>query len=248
VLGEIRTHYERLADRYDENWAHSPEFIAWMTDAVLGRLNPRPGDRVADVGCGTGLFTRGLVEQAGHVLCIDPSPKMLQQLPAEDGYVPLEASAEDLAAGRVRLPFDQLDAILVKEAIHHVEDSETVLVRLGGMLAPGGRVLVVMLPSTIEYPLFAQALELFEERQPDPQDMATALERIGLDVQLSYESFPLSFSKERYLTMVRNRYMSLLTAFDDAELERGIDEIEARHPEDPLEFPDRFTFVLGRRT
>jgi len=47
--------------------------------------------------------------------------------------------------------------------------------------------------------------------------------------------------------MVRHRYMSLLSKFDDAELENGINEIEREHPEEVLEFDDRFAFVLGRK-
>ncbi|WP_433155331.1 class I SAM-dependent methyltransferase [Actinomadura nitritigenes] len=70
-----------------------------MTGRILDRLAPLHNDRVADVGCGTGLFTGGLVERVGRVVCVDPSRPMLERLPRGDGYVPVEASAEDVAAG-----------------------------------------------------------------------------------------------------------------------------------------------------
>jgi hypothetical protein len=54
VPGDVE-HYERLAARFEVNWAYSPEFVAWMTGCILTRLDPRPGDRAADIGCGTGL-------------------------------------------------------------------------------------------------------------------------------------------------------------------------------------------------
>ncbi|MEV0406645.1 hypothetical protein [Actinoallomurus sp. NPDC050550] len=41
--GETRAHYDRLADSYNENWAHSGEFIGWMTECILKRLDPAPG-------------------------------------------------------------------------------------------------------------------------------------------------------------------------------------------------------------
>jgi len=50
------------------------------------------------------------------------------------------------------------------------------------------------------------------------------------------------------MAMVRDRHMSLLSKFDDAELENGISEIEREHPEQVLEFDDRFAFVLGRHS
>jgi hypothetical protein len=43
--------------------------------------------------------------------------------------------------------------------------------------------------------------------------------------------------------MVRDRCMSLLASFTYAELERGIAEINERHPGDYLDFRDRFAFI-----
>lgn len=245
MRAETRAHYDRLADAYDENWAHSPEFIDWMTGRIVDRLGVEPDDRVADVGCGTGLYARGIAERAGRVVCADPSAKMLERLPPGDAYRPVQASAEQLGSGEVRLPCERFDAILIKEAIHHVDDGRAVIEGLAGLLADGGRLLVVMLPTRIEYPLFADALTLFQRLQPDPRDVAAHMRDAGLRTELSHESFPLSFSKSKYLAMVRNRYMSLLSNFTDEQLERGVEEIDRLNQEQRLSFPDRFAFVLG---
>lgn len=243
-----RAHYDRLADRYDENWAYSSEFISWMTECILSRLDVHSGDHAADIGCGTGLYARGLAEAADRVACVDPSAKMLEQLPGGDAYVPVQASAEEVVSGAVRLPCERFDAILVKEAIHHVRDKPAVVAGLARLLSPGGRLLIVMLPTRIDYPLFTDALALFKRLQPDPEAVATEMRKAGLQVELAYESFPLSFAKERYLAMVRSRYMSLLSNFDDEQIEHGVTEIAERYPGDRLEFPDRFAFVRGVRT
>ncbi len=68
----------------------------------------------------------------------------------------------------------------------------------------------------------------------------------GLEAELTYESFPLVFPTERYLQMVRNRYMSLLSSFNDEQLEAGAAEIRAAHPEEEITFTDTLAFVLGR--
>ena len=240
-----RAHYNRLADKYDENWAYSPEFIRWMTAAILDRLPLSQGDLAMDLGCGTGLYSRGLAEHASTVVCADPSPAMLEQLPADERLIPLHAGAEDLAEGRIAPPHDGYDAILLKEVLHHVADPPQVLAGLSRLLRPGGRILVVMLPTTIDYPLFGAALKLFQERQPDPAGIASAMEHSGLRAELTYDEFPLAFTVERYTRMVRNRYMSLLASFDDAGLEAGISEIRREHPGPEVRFPDRFAFVLG---
>ncbi|WP_326637727.1 methyltransferase domain-containing protein [Streptosporangium sp. NBC_01755] len=240
-----RAHYDRLADRYDENWAYSPEFIRWMTGDILDRLRLGPGDLAMDLGCGTGLYSRGLAGHASTLVCADPSLAMLERLPADERLIPLHAGAEDLAGGRIAPPHDGYDAILLKEVLHHLADPPEILTGLARLLRPGGRMLVVMLPTSIDYPLFGAALRLFEERQPDPAGIATAMGRSGLATELSYDEFPLAFTVEHYTQMVRNRYMSLLSSFDDAELEAGISEIRREHPGPEVRFPDRFAFVLG---
>ena len=134
-----RSHYDRLAASYDQNWAYSPEFTAWMSDRIQDRLKITAGDVAADIGCGTGLYARGLAERAEAVACADPSPAMLAQVPASDRVIPVQASAEDLAAGRAALPHDRYDAILLKESLHHVpaHDRPVVITGLTRLLAAG---------------------------------------------------------------------------------------------------------------
>lgn len=242
---ETQAHYDRLAPEYDQNWTYSSEFLEWMTGCIVDRLRLSSGDRVLDVGCGTGLYARRLVERTGCVVCVDPSAGMLEQVPGDPGLEAVQASAEDLASGRAVLPVDRFEAILVKEAIHHVADPAEVIEGLAGLLAPVSRLLIVMLPTSIDYPLFPAAHDRFRELQPDPEVIAAAVADVGLEVSLFYDDFPLRFPTERYLTMVRNRYLSLLSLFDDEELAAGVAEIRHRHPGPQVEFRDRFAFVLG---
>lgn len=244
-----QAHYDRLAPSYDDNWAYSPDHIAWMTGRILDRTAIRPGQVVADIGCGTGLYSRGLTTAASRVICADPSQAMLDQLPSDPALIPVRASAQDIAERRITLPGGRLDAIVIKEAIHHVpaSDRQAVLHGLAGLLPPGGRILIVVLPARIGYPLFTAALQRFESLQPDPSEITAMLSSAGLETGVTYDSYRLTVRKDRYLSMVRNRYMSLLSSFTDAELEQGITEIQERHPGDHLEFADRFAFVRGIR-
>ena len=105
--------------------------------------------------------------------------------------------------------------------------------------------LVVMLPAEISYPLFVAALRVFAERQPDPAEIAGDMRRAGLRAEVTHLAYPLTFPTERYLQMVRNRYMSLLSAFDDEQLDAGVAEIRRAHPGDQITFTDTFAFVLG---
>jgi ubiquinone/menaquinone biosynthesis C-methylase UbiE len=245
VHEETQAHYDRLAPVYDQNWAYGPEFLEWMSGCILARLRVKSGDTVLDVGCGTGLYARRLAERSGSVVCVDPSARMLEQIPDDPRLVAVQASVEDLVVGSPLMPVDRFEAILVKEAIHHVTDRGAAIDGLARLLVSRGRLLVVMLPTRIDYPLFQAAHKRFTELQPDPEAIATAMADAGLAVELSYDEFPLVFPTGRYLAMVRDRYMSLLSTFDDDEITAAIDEIRRRYPGERVEFKDRFAFVLG---
>lgn len=245
---ETEDHYARLADDYDANWGHSPEYVAYMSHNIARRLRIGVGDRVADIGAGTGLFLRAVedvITTERPIVCIDPSRPMLDRLPPDPRLTPLEATAEQVAAREVPLPYDRLDAILMKEAIHHVADIPGMLYGLSDLMAPGGRFLVVTLPPQLDYPLFDAALERFAKNQPEPAGIADDMRRAGLRVSLEYGEFPVRVDRDHYIDLVGRRWMSVLSTFDDAELDAGLDEMRRRHPEGELSFMDRFAFIQG---
>lgn len=249
---DVRGHYDDLAAEYDEHWVYDENYVPWMSARIAEALELTRTDRIADIGSGTGLFAREVAKQIQPrhpLLCVDPSAAMLRGLgtPPPAGLTPIVASAEDIAEGRARLPYEQLDAMWLKESVHHVTDPARTLRGLAGRLAPGGRLLVVMLPTTIRYPLFEAALTRFEELQPDPAVIAGHLRAAGLQTSLGHVEHELRIDRDRYFGMVRARYMSLLSTFTDDEIEKGIEEMRVAHPEPVLVFPDRFAFVLGRR-
>ncbi|WAU79988.1 class I SAM-dependent methyltransferase [Streptomyces sp. Qhu-G9] len=249
---DARGHYEELAAEYDEHWVYGPDYVPWMSGRIAEALQLGPTDRIADIGSGTGLFAKEVARQVQPrrpLLCVDPSEAMLRWLgtPPPPDLTPVVASAEDIAEGRAHLPYEQLDAMWLKESVHHVADPARTLQGLSDQLAPGGRLLVVMLPATIQYPLFSAALDRFEELQPAPAAIERHLRAAGLQAELTHVEHELRIGRDKYLGMVRARYMSLLSTFSDSEIEKGVEEMRIAHPEPVLVFPDRFAFILGQR-
>jgi ubiquinone/menaquinone biosynthesis C-methylase UbiE len=250
VHDAVDEHYAHIARSYDHTWSHRPDYQSWMRGHIAARLPMSPGRRLADIGAGTGLFLAHLVERADArtpILCVDPSEAMLAQLPDDPRLRPLRATAEEVATGDTALPYDEVDAILVKETIHHVTDLATTVKGLAEQLAPHGRMLVVTLPPRLEYPLFDTALDRFAAGHPEPEDIAAHMRQAGLTAVCEYDAFRVAVDRDHWAELVTNRWMSVLSSFTDAELADGVAEIRRRHAPGELRFADRFAFVLGTK-
>ncbi|WP_227025672.1 class I SAM-dependent methyltransferase [Streptomyces fodineus] len=108
-----------------------------------------PGDRVLDVGCGTGCLTRRMATRVGPdgaVTGVDPSPPVLDYARARkrrQGSAPCtyrEGIAESLD-----FPDASFDTVVTSLMLHHLpqELRPAALREMYGVLRPGGRLLVV---------------------------------------------------------------------------------------------------------
>jgi ubiquinone/menaquinone biosynthesis C-methylase UbiE len=135
-----------------------PERDAYqMPERVLQTLALRAGERVADVGAGSGYFTRRVsraVGPDGVVWAIDVDAELL-------AWLEQRARAEGLTNIRIRrvekddpqLPPAGVDTILMVDTLHYIPAAErgAYARKLRAALAPGGRVVIIdFLPKTPE--------------------------------------------------------------------------------------------------
>ena len=122
---------------------------------ALSMLEVSPGDRVLDVACGPGNFTRGFARAAGEglVVGIDASRTMLAVAVRETESVNVAYVRGDACA----LPFrdGSFDAICCFAALYLIQEPMRALDEIARVLAPGGR--VALLSSCHRGPLPATA-------------------------------------------------------------------------------------------
>jgi ubiquinone/menaquinone biosynthesis C-methylase UbiE len=115
---------------------------------TLRHASLKPGERVLDVGCGTGVLTRLTAEAvgpSGRVVGIDPSPGMLGV--ARRNAVQTNSRAEFKFAAIEHLPFEDgsFDVVLSSCMLHHLpaETKHEGLREVWRALRPGGRFVAV---------------------------------------------------------------------------------------------------------
>ena len=120
------------SDEYD---VFAPQANEKLIDAFV-RLSGLGADaRVADLGCGSGVFTELLRRRGYSAVGIDISPKLVAVGRAKyPGLELLEGDAENLpfAAG-------SLDGVLLSGLVHHFPDPRRLAAEVSRVLKPGGR-------------------------------------------------------------------------------------------------------------
>lgn len=127
-----------------ETIAASPAFQR-IAAIVFEAADPRPGDRVIDLGAGTGLLALPLAEHVESVIAVDFSQPMLDRLD-EKACRACATNVTTLAADIRSLPLADESATLVVSnyAFHHLTDAdkELALSEARRVLEPGGRLVV----------------------------------------------------------------------------------------------------------
>lgn len=134
-----------------EKWVRefeSPERDRWQKpEEVVRALQLKPGDRVADIGAGSGYFSRrfaGAVGAGGVVYAVDIESGMLRYISTraeKEGHlnmVPVLGTPTS-----PMLPPASVDLVFICDTIHHVENRPAYYEILKRNLGPGGRLAIV---------------------------------------------------------------------------------------------------------
>jgi ubiquinone/menaquinone biosynthesis C-methylase UbiE len=114
---------------------------------IVAALDLRPGMAVADIGAGTGLFTRLFADRVGpqgKVYAVDISPHLLAHIASEakkrrhDQVVTIQGTQDS-----TNLPPDAVELVFVCDVYHHLEKPEKMLASIRQALKPGGRLVVI---------------------------------------------------------------------------------------------------------
>src|SRR4051812_24270218 len=107
-------------------------FVPALGAGVLELLDPQPGERILDLGCGEGSLTQELVARGAVVLGVDSSDAQVAAARARG----LDARVMDGEA----LAFEhEFDAVFSNAALHWMRRPDAVVAGVARALRPGGR-------------------------------------------------------------------------------------------------------------
>ncbi|MDO8445733.1 MAG: methyltransferase domain-containing protein [Deltaproteobacteria bacterium] len=132
-------------------------------ELVFSLIDIKPGERVLDIGCGTGNYTVEVAKRVADVIGIDSSEEML-------GWARIKAQKADIkasfkAADAMNLPFpdSSFDAVLSNGLLCFLKEPEKALMEMRRVLKPGGRLVVGVLNRWSLWALFRRVKGLIKD-------------------------------------------------------------------------------------
>ena len=141
----------QLGSKPAKEWIESmerPERLAKLkTDEVMARLDLKPGDLVADIGAGSGVFSWPLaqaVAPGGTLYAVEVDQGFLDFL--REGAQQRGVDNVDPVLGEFtdpKLPVRNLDLAFFHNVLHHIERRQAYLETLSGYMKPNARIVII---------------------------------------------------------------------------------------------------------
>jgi SAM-dependent methyltransferase len=137
------TSWEKSADWYDRILGErgSEIYQAVVIPHALELLAPTKGERILDLGCGQGVFSRAMAEKGALVTGIDAAPTLIKKARTYPSRTPIRYFDRDAADLSGLGDFDAITAILCLQNMEHLDQ---VIAAAAGALKPGGRMVWVV--------------------------------------------------------------------------------------------------------
>jgi len=181
---------DALAQEWNSSrYAENARFVSDLGEPLLELLNPKPGERVLDLGCGDGALTAKIAASGAQVCGVDASPDMVAAAQSR------ALNAEVMDAYKLSF-HSEFDAVFSNAALHWMKrDPDLVLQRVRRSLKLGARfagemgghgcvaAIVVALCATLEKYGVLHPASLIPWYFPTVDDYRARLERAGFRIE-----------------------------------------------------------------
>ncbi len=228
----------------NKTWLSSTSYIKSFNKFLIKETKLNKNSEILDIGCGRGKILGNLTSKlrlANRPIGID-----IEQHKDRDKRIIFNKID---AINYLKKNRKKFDLILLKQTIHFLtlKEIKKLLLLSKNCLNSGGRIAIFTLAtSKNEIPTFIKMKKKLSKSLKRDQKILRFINGLYPGSILKTFSFKVKISREKYVEMIKNRYISILLNLSNAEILKGICEISGKYNK-KLNFKDRLICLVLKK-
>ena len=234
---------KRLKNWDNKTWLSSKSYISQFHKFLKTKVNLNKNSKILDIGCG----------RANIISVLQKKYKFKNKSIGID-----VVANKDIKKNIIFKKIDALkylkkqkkyDLILIKQTVHFF--SKTNLNRLLNLaqnsLNPKGKILIFSLKTkNNKIPCFKKMKKNLEESLKRDEKLLKFIKKNLKEISYTSFNFKVNISKQKYVKMIRDRYISCLLNMSNKEIKLGISEIKSKY-KNQIKFTDTLKCIIFRK-
>ena len=225
----------------NKTWISSSKYIKFFNNFLLKQKKINKHSKILDIGCGRGKLTGALSSKLKLI------------------HKPIGLDIENHKDFDKRILFKKINAvkylnynkkkfdlILIKQTIHFftLKEIKKLLNCSYSKLNPEGVILILSLEAkNNEIPTFSSMKKKLQQSFKKETLIKKDILKFKKEKIITKFNFKVNITKKKYIKMIEQRYISSLLNLNDAQISRGIKEIEIKY-KDKITFNDRLNCIM----
>ena len=225
----------------NKTWLSSKRYILSFNRFILKQIKLDRNSRVLDIGCGRGK----IISNLSNKLKLHNKPIGIDIENHKDKSKKIIFKKTDALSfvSKTKINFD---LILIKQTIHLVKKNQInkLLLICKNKLNTNGKIIILSLdPHKNEIPAFDLMKKKLKQSLKRDKSLFQLIKKFNTNLTVKKFIFNVRISKNKYLQMIKNRYISTLLNFTEKQIQNGLNEIDKKYKK-KLNFKDQLICLI----
>ena len=225
----------------NKTWLSSQRYILSFNRFILKQIKLDRNSRVLDIGCGRGK----IISNLSNKLKLHNKPIGIDIEKHKDKSEKIIFKKTDALSfvSKTKINFD---LILIKQTIHLVKTNQInkLLLICKNKLNTNGKIIILSLdPHKNEIPAFDLMKKKLKQSLKRDKSLFQLIKKFNTNLTVKKFIFNVKISKNKYLQMIKNRYISTLLNFTEKQIQNGLNEIDKKYKK-KLNFKDQLICLI----
>lgn len=225
----------------NKTWLSSQRYILSFNRFILKQIKLDRNSRVLDIGCGRGK----IISNLSNKLKLHNKPIGIDIENHKDKSKKIIFKKKDALSfvSKTKINFD---LILIKQTIHLVKKNQInkLLLICKNKLNTNGKIIILSLdPHKNEIPAFDLMKKKLKQSLKRDKSLFQLIKKFNTNLTVKKFIFNVKISKNKYLQMIKDRYISTLLNFTEKQIQNGLNEINKKYKK-KLNFKDQLICLI----